>query len=74
MDQLADIPPRSAGRAPQILPVRRQAELVAETLRERLDTILPGAMREAGLDVWLILWQPYYLCSSWQVGADRRSR
>ena len=57
MDQLADIPSRSAGRAPQILPLRQQSALITELVRERLDTILPQAMRDAGLDVWLILCQ-----------------
>ncbi len=45
------------GQRPQILPVRQQSDLITELVRERLDTILPAAMREAGLDVWLVLCQ-----------------
>ncbi len=42
---------------PQILPVRQQAEVIRSILRKRLDTILPDAMRQAGLDMWIILCQ-----------------
>lgn len=42
---------------PLTLPVRQQAELITRCLRERFDHILPLAMREAGLDMWLILCQ-----------------
>ena len=42
---------------PQILPVRKQDELILKFLRKRLDTILPDAMRKAGLDMWLVLCQ-----------------
>jgi len=42
---------------PQILPVRLQAEVINRILRKRLDTILPAAMRAAGIDMWLILCQ-----------------
>lgn len=45
------------GGFPQVLPVRQQAEIISRNLRTRLDTILPVAMREAGLDMWLILCQ-----------------
>ncbi len=44
-------------RSPQILPVRRQDELISRFLKERLDNILPVAMREAGIDMWLIICQ-----------------
>jgi hypothetical protein len=47
----------SAGLRPGILPVRQQATVIAQLVRERLDTILPEAMRAAGLDVWLVLCQ-----------------
>jgi len=46
----------SAGE-PQVLPVRQQAAVIHRVLRRRLDTILPLAMREAGIDLWLILCQ-----------------
>jgi Xaa-Pro aminopeptidase len=42
---------------PQILPVRRQAEVIYQNLRTHLDTVLPVAMREAELDMWLLLCQ-----------------
>ncbi|MBE7559753.1 M24 family metallopeptidase [bacterium] len=48
--------PRS-GAFPQVLPMRRQAEVIYELLRERLATVLPRAMRENGIDAWLILCQ-----------------
>jgi hypothetical protein len=42
---------------PQILTVRQQAEVIRAILRKRLDTILPEAMRQANLDMWIILCQ-----------------
>lgn len=42
---------------PQILPVHQQAEVIRSVLRKRLDTILPEAMRQADLDMWIILCQ-----------------
>lgn len=42
---------------PQILSVRQQAEVIRAILRKRLDTLLPEAMRQAGLDMWIILCQ-----------------
>jgi hypothetical protein len=42
---------------PQILPVREQAAVLRNILRQRLEHILPAAMRKAGLDMWLILCQ-----------------
>ncbi len=40
-----------------VLPLRQRAAVAQEVLRERLDTVLPLAMREAGFDMWLILCQ-----------------
>ena len=57
LEQIADIPDRSASRQPQILSVREQAILINEMVRERLETILPRAMRDAGLDAWLVICQ-----------------
>ena len=57
LDQIADIADRSASRQPQILPVRQRAILIDEMVRERLETILPRAMRDAGLDAWLVICQ-----------------
>ena len=43
--------------AARVLPVRRQAEVIREVLGERLETVLPQAMQESGIDMWLILCQ-----------------
>jgi Xaa-Pro aminopeptidase len=40
-----------------VIPVRQQADIIADILRKRLDGILPAAMREAGVDMWLIICQ-----------------
>ena len=42
---------------PQILPMRQRAEVIYKVLKKRLETILPLAMREAGIDMWLVLCQ-----------------
>ena len=42
---------------PQIMPVRKQVEVTTRILRNRLDTILPVALREADIDMWLIICQ-----------------
>ncbi len=42
---------------PRILPVRQRAEIVNRVLAERLKTVLPVAMREAGIDMWLVICQ-----------------
>jgi Xaa-Pro aminopeptidase len=42
---------------PEILPAREQSNLITELVRGRLDTILPAAMKEAGLDMWIVLCQ-----------------
>ena len=42
---------------PKILPQRQQAEIINRILAKRLDTILPMAMRETGVDMWVILCQ-----------------
>jgi hypothetical protein len=42
---------------PRILPAREQSNLITELVRERLATVLPVAMKEAGLDMWIILCQ-----------------
>ncbi|HZY49534.1 MAG TPA: M24 family metallopeptidase [Devosia sp.] len=57
MDQQADIRRLGMGVRPQILPLRRQSELITEMVRGRLDTIIPQALDDAGLDAWLILCQ-----------------
>ena len=42
---------------PRILPMCERAEATNCVLRERLAKVLPVAMREAGIDLWLILCQ-----------------
>ncbi len=42
---------------PQVLPVREQSNLITQLVMNRLDTVLPLAMKEAGLDMWIILCQ-----------------
>jgi len=42
---------------PQIMPVRKQVEVTTRILRKRLETILPVALREADIDMWLIICQ-----------------
>src|SRR5512141_1704038 len=42
---------------PRVLPMRERAEAIHRLLRTRLDTVLPVAMREAGIDCWVILCQ-----------------
>ncbi len=46
---------RPLNAAPQVLPLRRQADVICRILKERLQTILPMAMRETDFDMWLIL-------------------
>lgn len=41
----------------RILPLREQDKLITKILEQRFETILPAAMREAGLDMWIILCQ-----------------
>lgn len=40
---------------PKVLQLRQQAEIVNRVLAKRLEVILPMAMREPGLDMWLII-------------------
>ena len=42
---------------PQIIPVRKQVEVTTTILRKRLDTVLPLALRECDIDMWLIICQ-----------------
>jgi Xaa-Pro aminopeptidase len=39
------------------MPLRERAGLMRQVLAERLDAVLPAAMRAAGLDMWLVLCQ-----------------
>ncbi len=42
---------------PRIPPVRKQSAVVRRVLEQRLDTILPQAMRATGFDMWVIICQ-----------------
>ena len=42
---------------PRILTMRERAAVIHDVLEERLETILPAAMRESGFDMWIILCQ-----------------
>jgi hypothetical protein len=42
---------------PRVLPMRERAGVIRRLLHERLRDVLPGAMRERGIDCWLILCQ-----------------
>ena len=42
---------------PPILPIRERAAVIRRVLEKRLETVLPVAMREAEIDMWLILCQ-----------------
>ena len=38
-----------------LYPLQKQAELSTKILKERLETVLPWAMEESGLDFWMVL-------------------
>ncbi len=42
---------------PPVLPMRQRAEVIHRILHQRLQTVLPAAMRASGIDMWLILCQ-----------------
>jgi hypothetical protein len=42
---------------PEILPLKKQDEISRAVLHKRFDTVLPLAMREAGIDMWLVICQ-----------------
>ena len=44
-------------RSASVLPVRERAEIINRILERRLETILPAAMRENMLDMWIIICQ-----------------
>jgi hypothetical protein len=49
----------AASAAPAVLRQRERVEPVNRILRERLDNLLPALMREAGIDLWLIINREY---------------
>jgi len=42
---------------PKVLTMRQRSDIVYRNLQERLQAVLPAAMRETGFDMWLILCQ-----------------
>ena len=57
MSHKTDLTPSRPSQLPAIMPLRQQSSLITELVRGRLDRILPGAMRDAGLEMWIILCQ-----------------
>jgi Xaa-Pro aminopeptidase len=57
MGETVDVRGRRDRGFPSILPLREQSALITEMVRNRLDTLLPGAMKAAGLDMWIVLCQ-----------------
>jgi hypothetical protein len=57
MSEVIDVKGRRDRGFPAVLPAREQSRLITDLVRERLDLILPVAMRDAGLDMWIILCQ-----------------
>lgn len=59
---------------PKILTMRERAEVIDRILEERVETVLPGLMRRAGIDMWIIISREYnedpvlktFLPSTWQ--------
>lgn len=50
----------TAPALPEILPAREQASVINTILAERLDTITPAIMREAGIDLWVLMAREYF--------------
>ena len=46
--------PAATRSHPNILPIRDRVSLVQKITQKRLDTLLPGMMRETGFDMWII--------------------
>jgi Xaa-Pro aminopeptidase len=44
-------------KLPEIIPIREQVQITTEILRRRLDTVLPLALRDGSIDMWLIICQ-----------------
>ena len=49
----------AAGELPAVLPHRQRVEPVNRMLADRLEHLLPRLMREAGIDMWLVLTREY---------------
>lgn len=44
---------------PAVVPIRQRPEAVNRVLRDRLEVLLPELMREAGIDLWLVINREY---------------
>jgi Xaa-Pro aminopeptidase len=44
---------------PHVLPLREREVVINEILEERLDLLIPGLMREAGIDMWIVMAREY---------------
>ena len=64
----------------RILPMRERAAVIDQWLAERVQTVLPGLMRRAGIDLWVLISREYnedpvlrtFLPATWQ-SARRRT-
>ncbi len=52
-------PLQAQDATPYILPMKQQAALQDQWLKERVDNLLPGLMRRANIDMWLIIAREY---------------
>ena len=50
----------AAPALPAILPARAQAEVINRILAERLERLIPAIMREAGIDMWVLMAREYF--------------
>ncbi len=57
MDQVTSFASLGVGIPPKILPLREQSGLITELVRGRLDKILPAAMDDADIDMWIVMCQ-----------------
>jgi Xaa-Pro aminopeptidase len=44
---------------PDVLPLRAQATVINDLLAERFDTVLPAAMAQTGIDMWVVVSREY---------------
>jgi Xaa-Pro aminopeptidase len=49
----------AAAAQAEVLPLRAQATVVNELLAERFDTVLPAAMAQTGIDMWVLVSREY---------------
>jgi hypothetical protein len=50
---------RSTSQYPIILPAEKQAEMINDWLKIRLDTVLPEIMRREKIDMWIVICREY---------------